>query len=68
MTQKKMWKEVAVAQLQAPLWNMPVGTEESHENFSQNSQSLAQDSNHESRIYEAGVLTTCIRPCHSSGG
>jgi hypothetical protein len=37
-------------------WNLPGGTEESHEIFSQNSQSLAEDLNYGLPIYKAGVL------------
>jgi hypothetical protein len=48
---KRMWKEELLKEFSQ-------GTEESHENFSQDSQSVGEDSNPRPSEYEAAVPTT----------
>jgi hypothetical protein len=53
-----MWKQEVVAQLKALTRHLPGGTEESHEDLSQDSRSLDRDLNTGPPEYETIVLTT----------
>jgi hypothetical protein len=58
---ERMWKKADVAQCKVLLRYLPGGTEENHENLSQDNRSPGRDLGPGTPEYEAGVLTTLPR-------